>query len=272
MIRERKVTPFNFIVIAVSVIAVFLGGVLFWKVFVKEPACLELGRVKHLAVIMDGNRRWARQRGLPDKMGHKGGAEVLQELFQFCLDKKVGCLSLYTFSLENQKRSDEEKEYLFSMIPQYFQENKAKISQNNIKVVVVGDRDKFPESVVSTFNEIEELTKNNEGMTVAFMFCYGGRQEILSAVRKLCKKVASGELCADEVDEVLFKSQMWTCSLPDPDLLLRTGKRCRTSNFLPWQIAYSEIDFVDCYWPDINREILDNCYLKFINTERTFGC
>ena len=231
-----------------------------------------VGKLNHLAIVMDGNRRWAKQRGLLPWDGHKEGAKTIGKAVDFCLDKQIKFLSLYTFSLENVNRSEEEKSNLFSMIVQYFEKSKAELLSRDIRVRVIGDKTLFPKDVVGPLSEIEESTKDCKTLVLSFMFFYGGRQEILAAAKNLCQKIKAGTLGIEELNEVTFEGELWSHGLPHPDLLLRTGGCNRVSNFLLWQMAYTEMAFLKHYWPEVSYEILEKHYQSFLETKRTFGC
>ncbi len=220
---------------------------------------------------MDGNRRWAKEKGLPTSIGHKKGAEVIEDVVKFCLEQKIRYLTLYTFSIENLQRSDDEKNNIFALIPTYFEKYKKELINNRIKIKIIGDKSLIPKNIHPYFQAIENDTKNGDLLTVSFLFCYGGRQELCAAVKKISSLVLSNKINVDQISEDRVKNTLWSCELPYPDLLIRTGKRNRISNFLIWQIAYSEIMFLDIYWPDINKKYLINCCKKFQNTHRTFG-
>lgn len=227
--------------------------------------------MQHLAIIPDGNRRWAKQNKLQAIFGHSKGGDAVRTAISVCLKNKIKYLSIYIFSLENFNRSDSEKDYLFKMIPDQIKENKANLLQNRVCVQFLGDRSMFPQSTLDVVTSIEEETKKFDNLTLSFLFCYGGRQEILNAVKGLCKDVASGAVSADKIDEQILRNYMWASSLPDPDLIIRTSGISRLSNFFTFQAAYSELMFLDCFWPEVNQECLQKCIDDYTNISRNFG-
>lgn len=227
--------------------------------------------MKHLACIMDGNRRWAKKRALQPWLGHKEGAQSVKLAVAFCLKKKIGYLSLYTFSIENFNRSPEECSYLFKLITDHAQENSDLFLQNNICVNFIGDRSLFPASVVNVIEQLEQETKHNTALHLNFLFCYGGRQEVVSSVKKIVQDVQQGLLQQTDISEQTITNYLWTKSMPDPDLIIRTGGAMRLSNFLLYQAAYSELYFLDCLWPDISENHLEKAYEQFNASQRNFG-
>ncbi len=228
--------------------------------------------MQHLAMIMDGNRRWARKNRLSSaSLGHKKGVDSVKIAVEFCLKKNIKYLSLYMFSLENFNRSEEEKNYIFNLLDSTLKDNLPEFIKNNISVRFVGDRSYFPKSVVSTINLVEKETFNLKKLFLNFLFCYGARQEIVSSVKKIAKKVKDGLLNIDDINEDTIKNESWLGGIPDPALLIRTGDVCRLSNFLLYQAAYSELIFLECGWPEINEKILQNCVDKFKSIRRNFG-
>jgi undecaprenyl diphosphate synthase len=229
-------------------------------------------KINHIAIIMDGNRRWAKERSLPISEGHLAGANAIWEVINFCLEKEIKYLSLYTFSIENNNRPEEEKKSILQLAENYFSKNKDRLKEENVKIRFIGDISYFPPNIVDTIKEIEFSTKNNNSLNLSFMLFYGGQQEILSAAKNLCSLVEKGELNSDEINKDLFEKELWSFSLPHPELLLRTGKQKRLSNFMIWQTAYTELMFVDYYWPEISKDKLESCCQLFLKTQRNFGC
>lgn len=229
-------------------------------------------KINHLSIIMDGNRRWAKERSLPISEGHLAGANAIWEVINFCLEKEIKYLSLYTFSIENNNRPEEEKKSILQLAESYFSKNKNKLKEQNIKIRFIGDKSYFPENIIETIREIEDSTKNNKSLNLSFMLFYGGQQEILSAAKNLCSLVKKGELEPHEITKDLFEKELWSNYLPHPELLLRTGKQKRLSNFMIWQTAYTELMFADYYWPEISKDKLESCCQMFFKTQRNFGC
>lgn len=225
----------------------------------------------HLACIMDGNRRWAKKRGWVPWYGHKEGVEAVRRTVQFCLEKKIPYLSLYTFSVENFKRDPEENHYLFSLMVKEAEKGLDEFKKNGIRLRFVGDRSLFPSQLIPLLENAEKETAENSNLTVVFLFCYGGRQEIYAAVKEIADKVSSGEIIREHITPELLDKTLWTGDLPDPDLIIRTGGFSRLSNFLLYKAAYSEFCFLDCLWPDLTLEHLQKAYDDFLECKRNFG-
>ena len=228
--------------------------------------------MQHLAMIMDGNRRWAREKKLQAvSMGHKKGVDSVKTSIRFCIKNKIKYLSLYTFSLENFNRDNVEKEYLFDLLSRTLRDDLEEFIKYGVKIRFVGDRNYFPEKMESIIAGAEEGTKHLDKLCLNILFCYGSKQEVLSAAKKVAQKVRDGALHVDEINEDVFRGEMWMNGTPDPELIIRTGKASRLSNFLLFQGAYSELMFLDCYWPEINEERLQDCVDKFYVLQRNFG-
>lgn len=227
--------------------------------------------IKHLAVVMDGNRRWALARGMRAMLGHHEGAKAIECAIKFCLESGISYLSLYTFSLENFQRSPEEKEYIFGMMVDELEKRLSSFIENDIRIKFVGDRTLFPAQVMPTCRKVEQATEHCTKLVLNFLFCYGAQQEIVEAVRKLVRKVKSGELCEADLSEKDFEQCLWSAGTPVPDLIIRTGGRQRLSNFLLYQAAYSEFCFLDCLWPDITIDHFKSVLSDFENSTRNFG-
>lgn len=227
--------------------------------------------MKHLACIMDGNRRWAKQQGFPSLYGHQQGIETVKTVIQFCLDKGISYLSLYTFSLENFKRSEEEKSYLFNLLKVPFSSVVEQCVQAGVRIQFIGDRSLFPAHIVPVCEDIEARTAHGSELIVHFLFCYGGQQEIISGVKRMMQQIKSGLLSEDAVDEEMLKKNMWMPNVPEPELIIRTGGHKRLSNFLLFQAAYSELCFLDCMWPALTQEDLERTVSSFLSCQRNFG-
>lgn len=225
----------------------------------------------HLACIMDGNRRWAKERGMVPWYGHSQGVEAVKRVVEFCIEKKIPYLSLYTFSLENFKRSPEENGYLFKLMVEEAQKGVEEFKKHGIRLQFIGDRTLFPEQLAPLLDRVEKETAHLQTLHVAFLFCYGGRQEIATAAKNIARKVKSGQLKADDITPEVFGQHLWTSEFPDPDLIIRTGNVSRLSNFLLYQAAYSELYILDCLWPDLNRDHLQTAYDAFVACKRNFG-
>lgn len=231
----------------------------------------EAGAMRHLACIMDGNRRWAKRNGLKPWYGHREGVEAVRKVIQFCLEKKIRYLSLYTFSLENFKRSAEENKYLFGLMVQEAQKGVAEFRKYGVRLRFRGDRSLFPQDLSPLLDRVERDTADMDVLHVTFLFCYGGRQEIANAAKHVAVDLKAGKISEEAITPELLSSYLWTYDLPDPDLVIRTGGYSRLSNFLLYQAAYSEIYVLDCLWPDITTEHLEEAYTAFVQSTRNFG-
>ena len=227
--------------------------------------------VKHLACIMDGNRRWAMNQGLTAFFGHRNGWDALKRVIDFCLEKKIAHLSLYTFSTENLKRSEEEKRYLFEVLAHEVFKEFEDFKHKNVRVSFIGDRALFPDSVRPMCETIERDTAECSALQLNFLFCYGGQQEIVDAAKRIAMQVACGDLQVDNITPDIFESFLWTSASPAPDLIIRTGGDNRLSNFLLFQCAYSELYFTDCLWPDIAVQNLEAAITYYDNCRKNFG-
>ena len=225
--------------------------------------------LKHLAIIMDGNGRWAKKNKLPRTAGHYKGVEVLRNLTIYANKLGIKCLTVYAFSTENWKRSQEEVSYIMSLPKIFFASYIKELMENNVKVMIIGERDLIPDETMSVINDAIETTKNNTGLILNFAFNYGGRDEIVSAANRYAKDFASGKVSS--LDENTFSSYLFTSGLPEVDLIIRTASEQRLSNFLLWQCAYAEFIFVDELWPEFSNEVLDRCIKEFNSRKRNFG-
>ncbi len=228
-------------------------------------------KISHLGIIMDGNRRWAKERGLDSSFGHKEGISALESAVKYCLASGIKHLSLYAFSLENFKRASEENEAIFGMFPDALSFWQKNFNDSNVKIRFVGDRKLFPKTTVESIEKIEAETSKNDGLNLNLMFCYGGQQEVVESVKKIVKEVKSGKLDDENIDlKTIFKNT-WTGDIPEPDLIIRTGNRSRLSNFMTLQSSYSEIIFSELKWPEIRLPHLEEMCQKYLESQRTFG-
>ena len=219
----------------------------------------------HLGIIIDGNRRWAKERGLPALEGHRRGLERLKELIDWSKERGIKVLTLFVFSTENWKRSKVEVNYLTRLFGQALsKKNIQKIHQEGIKIRVIGQRERLPGSLQKTIKDVEELTKNNKGMVLNFALSYGGRAEIVEAIKNVIKK----KIPLEKITEDMISQNLWTS---DVDLIIRTGKEQRISNFLIWQAAYSELYFCPKYWPEFSEKDLDRALQQYACCQRRFG-
>ncbi len=225
----------------------------------------------HVAIIMDGNRRWAKQRGLDIKVGHKEGAKTLEKIVRYA--KKVGIkyITVYAFSTENWKRSEDEVGALMFLLQAYLDSYAKRADTEGIKVKVLGDISVLPKGMQSTIGKLEERTKDNTDINFNIALNYGGRDEIVKAVRKIAEKVKEDEIKIEDINEEIISNNLYTSGMPDPDVVVRTSGEMRTSNFLPWQIVYSEFIFVEKNWPDFNEEDLDKVIEIYQKRNRKFG-
>tara|TARA_Y100001934_G_scaffold272886_1_gene362026 strand:+ start:39344 stop:40084 length:741 start_codon:yes stop_codon:yes gene_type:complete len=239
---------------------------------VSVPATMGNGPVpNHIAIIMDGNGRWANARSLPRAEGHRKGAEAVRRVVETAAKLGVSYLTLFGFSSENWKRPKYEIEKLMLLLRLYLRSEIAEMHRNNIRFRMIGDRTTLPSNVVELIEHAETATSVNSGLNLILALSYGGRQEIVNAARELSKKVVAGELSAEEIDENRFESHLLTLDIPDPDLLIRTSGEKRISNFLLWQNAYSELVFLDVLWPDFGEVELRNAIAEFQSRDRRFG-
>jgi undecaprenyl diphosphate synthase len=226
---------------------------------------------KHLAVIMDGNGRWAEARGLPRAAGHRAGTEVVNSVVRWCRGWGLRHLTLYAFSEQNWGRPEEEVGALMSLLVEYVREQREEILERRIRLRVIGDEGRLPAWVRGPLRALVEESARNEGMTLTLALSYGGREELARAARLLAEAVAAGELRPEEVTEERLSARLYAPDLPDPDLILRTSGERRLSNFLLWQCAYAELSFLDCAWPEVTAEALLEVLAQFATRERRFG-
>lgn len=225
----------------------------------------------HVALILDGNGRWAKKRGLPRQMGHKKGCETVEQIVEDAARLGIRYLTVYGFSTENWKRPEEEVGALMQLF-RYYTKRLLKIAvENNIRVKMIGERSRFAADIVEGINRLEESTRDNTGLTFVIAVNYGSRDEITRAVKKIMADVKDGKLKEEQMTEAVFASYLDTKDIPDPDLLIRTSGELRLSNYLLWQLAYSELYVTDCLWPDFNREELLEAIRQYNKRERRFG-
>lgn len=226
---------------------------------------------KSIAIILDGNGRWAERRNLPRAMGHKAGCETLEKTVEDCVRLGVECLTVYAFSTENWKRSALEVGALMKLLRFYMVKLIDVANKNNVKAVMIGDESRFEPDIRKGIKKLIEATKNNTGMVFAFAINYGGRDEIKRAVENIANDVESCKISKSDISEELISSYLDTKDLPDPDLLIRTSGELRVSNFLLWQIAYSEFYITDTLWPDFDKEELLKAIESYSHRQRRFG-
>lgn len=226
---------------------------------------------EHIAIIMDGNGRWAKKRSLPRTAGHKAGIEALREVIKTCSNLNVRYLTLYAFSTENWKRPEEEVSGLMNLLVYYLRNEIKELNENNVRIHTIGDISKLPDTALIEIEAAQKLTRNNTGLTVNIALNYGGRLEIINAVKSICVKAMNKEIDVDQIDEKYFSEHLYTKGVPDPDLLIRPSGELRISNFLLWQIAYSEFWFSKIFWPDFNGKYLIEAILDYQGRDRRYG-
>ncbi len=226
---------------------------------------------RHIAIIMDGNGRWAQARGMPRIQGHQEGAKSVREVVQTCSRLSIGYLTLYSFSLENWNRPKDEVNGLMQLYAEYLVKERDELMDTNTRLVQVGRRDDLPDSVLRELDETVELCQDNTGLTLCLALNYGSRYEMVTAARELARRAAEGQIRPDDIDEAMFSDALYTAGIPDPDLLLRTSGEHRLSNFLLWQVSYSEFVVMDVHWPDFRSEDLFAAIKEYARRDRRFG-
>lgn len=236
------------------------------------PADLQQERLpKHVAVIMDGNGRWAKQRGLPRIMGHRRGVDTLKELLRCCRDWGIGALTAYAFSTENWGRPLEEVDFLMTLFERVLRQELREMMEEQVRIRFVGDLSRLPASLRAEIERSMAETSQNQGIQFSVATNYGGRQEIVQACRAIATQVEQGKLHAEEIDEAVFAQHLYTQGTADPDLLIRTSGEMRISNFLLWQMAYAEIYITDTLWPDFDRAEFHRALVDYQQRDRRFG-
>ncbi|MDD6715520.1 MAG: isoprenyl transferase [Firmicutes bacterium] len=225
----------------------------------------------HVAIIMDGNGRWAKKRGLPRTMGHAQGAKVVEQILEDADHMGIRYLTVYAFSTENWTRPGAEVKALMNLLRTYMKTSLAKCAKNNVRIRVIGDKTRLDPDLQDSIRTLEEATKNNTGIGFQIAINYGSRDEMTRAVRKIAQKAASGELQPEDITEETISDELDTAGIPDPDLLIRTCGEERLSNFLMWQLSYSEMYFTDTAWPDFTKEELEKAVDAYNHRERRFG-
>lgn len=226
---------------------------------------------KHVAIIMDGNGRWAKSQNKERTFGHKNAIKAVREAISACNEVGIPYLTLYTFSTENWNRPTEEVDTLMNLLSSTLLQEAEEIFSKGIRIRAIGDLEALPEDVRNQLYNIMGLTKNNTKGNLTLALSYGSQKEILNAVKELCKKVKNGDIDENDIDEKLFEQHLYTKEIPPVDLLIRTSGEVRVSNFLLWQIAYAEMQFIDVLWPDFTKETFFQCILDYQTKERRFG-
>ena len=226
---------------------------------------------QHIAIIMDGNRRWAKERGMPASFGHKEGAKTLEKIVRYANKIGIKHITVYAFSTENWKRTQEEISALMGLFQSYLDDYSKRADSENIKVKIIGSREGLSEKMKASIEKCMERTKNNTGITFNIALNYGGRDEITKAVKSIATKAKNSEINIDDINEKLISENLYTKGQPDPDLLIRTSGEMRLSGFLTWQLVYSEFLFIEKYWPDFNEQDLDEAIEIYQKRNRKFG-
>ena len=226
---------------------------------------------KHVAIIMDGNGRWAKQKGKPRVFGHKNGVKSVRESIEGCAELGVEYLTMYAFSTENWNRPKLEVKTLMALLVSSLKKELAHLQKNNIKLNTIGNISLLPEKAQKELSEVIKNTEKNTGLTLTLALSYGSREEIVNTIKNISKKVVNNTLKVEEIDEKIINNHLYTFSLPDVDLMIRTSGEQRISNFLLWQMAYAELYFTDTLWPDFDKESLFNAIINYQQRERRFG-
>ena len=226
---------------------------------------------RHVAIIMDGNGRWAKARGLPRALGHKEGVEALRRAVEASRDLGLSHLSVYAFSTENWNRPQPEIDALFDLLRVFVKRDLARLHKDGVRIRIVGSRDGLNPDIIELIDEAIELTKSNTRLNLNIAFNYGGRGEIVAAVKEIALAIEQGTVKPDQIDEAMISKALWTAESPDPDLVIRTSGELRLSNFLLWSGAYAELMFMDLWWPDFNKESLEKAIDAYRRRDRRFG-
>lgn len=226
---------------------------------------------QHVAIIMDGNSRWAAAQGLPRIAGHRAGAQSVKRCIEFAMKKGIKWLTLYAFSSENWRRTPEEVADLTTLLRYYLKSETKKLHKQNVRIRIIGDVTRFDKRMQQDLQAVELLTKDNERLVLTLALSYGGRGEIIQAVQKICQEVEDRRINPEDITEDFFSGYLFTSGIPDPDCILRTSGECRLSNFLLWQSAYAELIFIDTLWPDFNDHDFNRALDIYISRERRFG-
>ncbi|MGB0837993.1 MAG: isoprenyl transferase [Flavobacteriaceae bacterium] len=233
---------------------------------------LNINRIpRHIAIIMDGNGRWAKKKGRPRAFGHKKGVSTVRKVLEASAEFGVEYLTLYAFSTENWKRPKLEVETLMTLLASSLKKELKSLMKNNVRLRAIGDISKLPQRAQKELQEVFEATENNTKITLTLALNYGSREEIVKVVKEISRKVVNNELEIEEIDEKIINNHLYTFTLPDVDLLIRTSGEQRISNYLLWQIAYSELYFTDVHWPEFDKDHLENAILDYQKRERRFG-
>jgi len=244
----------------------------FFKKKRKELERMKLNNIpEHIAIIMDGNGRWAKKKGLPRIAGHKEGMTVVRKIVRSAVKYDIKTLTLYAFSTENWKRPKPEVDFIMRLPKEFSHTYLPEMVENNVRIETIGDFDSLPPHTKEAINHAKEKTKNNDGLLLNFALNYGGRYDIIQGMKAMMSEVEEGRLHIDDIDEKMFSNYLFTGNSPDPDLLIRTSGEQRLSNFLLWQLAYAELFFTDVLWPDFNEELFKEAISEYQHRKRRYG-
>ena len=265
--RRKCSTSARYSIIVLEVLMFLIG-----KWLRKEKTKVDMNSLpQHIAIIMDGNGRWARKRGLPRNIGHKEGSRNLRKIVAFCSKIGIKHLTVYAFSTENWSRPKSEVDGLMSLLLEYLRNAEKELGGENIRIKVIGDMNGLPEEIRREAARVTKITQKNTGLTLNIALNYGGRCDIISAVQEVARDVKAGKLDIESIDEQTLSIRLYTAGIPDPDLVIRTSGEKRISNFLLWQVAYSEFWYTDAYWPDFGEEHILQAIRDFQKRNRRFG-
>jgi len=225
----------------------------------------------HVAIIMDGNGRWAKARNLPRAAGHQRGAQAVKTAIKSSIEAGIGYLTLYGFSSENWKRPQDEVDDLMGLLRLYLKNEIKNLHKQGVRVLIIGSRERLDADIINLIDQAEALTKDNVRLTVTIALSYGGREELTHVAKTLAHKVANGDILPSDIDEDMFSRCLYTAGTPDPDILIRTSGEKRVSNFLPWQLAYTEFVFLDILWPDFSKQDFVAAISDFLERDRRYG-
>ncbi len=244
------------------------------EIISKDQEIIEIVKetdLKHIAIIMDGNRRWAKEKNLPSAFGHKKGVDSLKATMRACDDYGIKYLTVYAFSTENWNRKKEEVDFLMNLLGETIKNELKEMHENGVVINFIGDLTKLSTKLQGILSHAVDVTKNNTGVHLQIAFNYGSRDEIVHAVKNISQKVKSGELKLEDITEDTISKNLYTKEIPDPDLLIRTGGEIRVSNYLLWQIAYSEFLVIKKYWPEFDKQTLADAVIEFKSRQRRYG-
>lgn len=233
---------------------------------------LEKNILRHIAIVMDGNRRWAKKNKFKSTFnGHSHGADKLKEVAQWCIDMDIPYLTVFAFSTENWTRDEDEKKYLMDILRKFLKDSADEFNANGIKIRIIGQKEKFEEDIQKLMVEIETRTSRNSKLLLQVSLSYGGKAELVHSVKQIAKRVKNGDLKIDDISENDIENNLWTHGVPDPDLMIRTGGEIRISNFLIWQLSYTELYFTQVLWPAFSKKDFENAIEEYYARQRRHG-